>query len=322
MAKAVPAKELSAEMPSGIAAAHILEAKLQETEAFAEPALGGDIDGIHDLRVAAKRLREALRLFRPVFPKRRGRELTALVDQLNDALGAVRDRDVLAGHAQTIREQAPEAETFIARLLEVWAEERAARLAEFADGWGEPGDTIPIRRRGEVKPGDTIPIRRRRGLGHVPERLGELVADTRKRRGPANELPLDRFAYLAVGVRLQRVRSHLDKGGPQDAPAVLHRLRILVKRLKYAIEPFLPALPALEGPYGPVANVQESLGLVHDYDVLHAEMSEFARRRLKGGRAALDRVAEQRSALHEAARGQIEIIRSEAWQRSLLDGLD
>jgi CHAD domain-containing protein len=322
MAKAVPAKELSAKMPSGIAAARILEAKLQEMEAFAEPALAGDVDGIHDLRVAAKRLREALRLFRPVLPKRRGRELTALVDRLNDSLGAVRDRDVLAGHAQTIREQAPEAETFIARLLEVWAEERAARLAEFADGWGEPGDTIPIRRRREVKPGDTIPIRRRRGLGHVPERLGELVADTRKRRGPANELPLDRFAYLAVGVRLQRVRSHLDKGGPQDAPAVLHRLRILVKRLKYAIEPFLPALPALEGPYGPVANVQESLGLVHDYDVLHAEMSEFARRRLKGGRAALDRVAEQRSALHEAARGQIEIIRSEAWQRSLLDGLD
>jgi CHAD domain-containing protein len=322
MAKAVPAKELSAEMPSGMAAARILEAKLQEMEAFAEPALAGDVDGVHDLRVAAKRLREALRLFRPVLPKRRGRELTALVDRLNDSLGAVRDRDVLAGHAQTIREQAPEAETFIARLLEVWAEERAARLAEFADGWGEPGDTIPIRRRREVKPGDTIPIRRRRGLGHVPERLGELVADTRKRRGPANELPLDRFAYLAVGVRLQRVKSHLDEGGPQDAPAVLHRLRILVKRLKYAIEPFLPALPALEGPYGPVANVQESLGLVHDYDVLHAEMSEFARRRLKGGRAALDRVAEQRSALHEAARGQIEIIRSEAWQRSLLDGLD
>jgi CHAD domain-containing protein len=322
MAKAVPAKELSAKMPSGIAAARILEAKLQEMEAFAEPALAGDVDGIHDLRVAAKRLREALRLFRPVLPKRRGRELTALVDRLNDSLGAVRDRDVLAGHAQTIREQAPEAETFIARLLEVWAEERAARLAEFADGWGEPGDTIPIRERREVKPGDTIPIRRRRGLGHVPERLGELVADTRKRRGPANELPLDRFAYLAVGVRLQRVKSHLDEGGPQDAPAVLHRLRILVKRLKYAIEPFLPALPALEGPYGPVANVQESLGLVHDYDVLHAEMSEFARRRLKGGRAALDRVAEQRSALHEAARGQIEIIRSEAWQRSLLDGLD
>lgn len=300
MAKPILPSNLSAGMPGGIAAARILEAKLRETQAFAEPALGGEVEGIHDLRVAVKRLREAMRLFRPLLPKRRGRELVTLVDELNDSLGAVRDRDVLAGHAQAIREQAPESEAFIAGLQDLWATERTARFDEFTALWHRLMEAERLDRR-----------------------LRELTAALRGHQGPANELALDRFAYLSVRLRLQRVKSHLDEGGPQDAPAVLHRLRILVKRLKYGIEPFLTALPALEGPYGPVANVQESLGLVHDFDVLHAAMSEFARRRrLKGGRAALARVAERRRDLFDAGRGQIEIIRSEAWQRSLLDSLD
>jgi CHAD domain-containing protein len=300
MAKPVQPANLSAEMAGGAAAARILDAKQKEVWAFVEPAMTGDVEGIHDLRVAAKRLREAMRLFRPLLPKRRGRELLVLVDELNDALGQVRDRDVLAEHARSVREQVAEAAEFIDALLETWAAERAAYFGELAALWDRLATSDRLARR-----------------------LRELASATRNRQRAVNRVPLDRFAYASILTRLDRVRQHLRKGGSLDNPATLHRLRILIKRLKYSMEPFLTVFPALEGPYAPVAEAQETLGLTHDFDVLHAAFLERSKgRRRKSSRAALDFVAEHRSELLGAAQGPVAILRSEAWQRSLLDGID
>jgi CHAD domain-containing protein len=53
-----------------------------------------DVEGVHDMRVATRRLRAALEVFAPCFPAKRHRKLLKKVKALADALGKRRDADV------------------------------------------------------------------------------------------------------------------------------------------------------------------------------------------------------------------------------------
>jgi CHAD domain-containing protein len=54
----------------------------------------GDIERVHDMRVATRRLRAALEIFEPCFPRKRLKAGLGEVKDLADALGERRDRDV------------------------------------------------------------------------------------------------------------------------------------------------------------------------------------------------------------------------------------
>src|SRR5262249_47027187 len=53
-----------------------------------------ETERVHDMRVATRRLRAALEVFAPAFPRRRHRKALKRVKALADALGARRDADV------------------------------------------------------------------------------------------------------------------------------------------------------------------------------------------------------------------------------------
>jgi CHAD domain-containing protein len=53
-----------------------------------------DIERVHDMRVATRRLRAAMEVFEPCFPRKRYRKTLRRVKALADALGERRDRDV------------------------------------------------------------------------------------------------------------------------------------------------------------------------------------------------------------------------------------
>ena len=53
-----------------------------------------DVERVHDMRVATRRLRAALEIFEPCFPRKRHRKALKQVKALADALGERRDRDV------------------------------------------------------------------------------------------------------------------------------------------------------------------------------------------------------------------------------------
>ena len=53
-----------------------------------------EIERVHDMRVATRRLRAALEIFEPCFPPKEFRAALARVKQIADALGERRDRDV------------------------------------------------------------------------------------------------------------------------------------------------------------------------------------------------------------------------------------
>jgi len=54
----------------------------------------GDIERVHDMRVATRRLRAAMEIFAECFPRKAHRALLKEVKALADALGERRDRDV------------------------------------------------------------------------------------------------------------------------------------------------------------------------------------------------------------------------------------
>jgi exopolyphosphatase/pppGpp-phosphohydrolase len=92
---------------------------------------GTDIEGVHDVRVASRRLRAAMDVAAPAFPGKWYMALHRTAKEITDALGEVRDRDVLLEALQADRSAAPLAEhPGIDRLIDRVERERAAARAE------------------------------------------------------------------------------------------------------------------------------------------------------------------------------------------------
>ena len=92
---------------------------------------GDDIEGVHDVRVASRRLRAAMDVAVDCFPADWYRSLHAVAKEITGALGEVRDRDVLLAALTAERVQAPKVERpGIDRLIDRIERERAAARVE------------------------------------------------------------------------------------------------------------------------------------------------------------------------------------------------
>jgi len=95
MAKAREIPGLSTDLAYGEAAARVLEVRCRELLDHSANVLDvDDIEGVHAMRVASRRLRAAIEVFRPCFPAKQRKAVLNEVKALADALGERRDRDV------------------------------------------------------------------------------------------------------------------------------------------------------------------------------------------------------------------------------------
>jgi CHAD domain-containing protein len=95
MARAREVPELSCEQPYGHAAARVLAVRADELIEHSAGVLDtGEIEHLHDMRVASRRLRAAMEIFEPCFPRKQFRAALKEVKAVADALGERRDRDV------------------------------------------------------------------------------------------------------------------------------------------------------------------------------------------------------------------------------------
>jgi CHAD domain-containing protein len=106
VAKPKPIPDLTADVPYAEAAAKVVSVRGAELAAHAQSVLDtGDIERVHDMRVATRRLRATLEIFEPCFPaKAYGQALTE-VKRLADALGERRDRDVAIAALHNFNDQ-------------------------------------------------------------------------------------------------------------------------------------------------------------------------------------------------------------------------
>ena len=137
MAKARDIPDLSADASFADAAAQVVAVRAQELFDHADDVLDTtDIERVHDMRVATRRLRAVLEIFAPCFPKRLHRGVLRDVKALADALGERRDPDVhiaaLDGFAAGVKAVEPPGRRAARRPLA--RAEQAAANVRLADG--------------------------------------------------------------------------------------------------------------------------------------------------------------------------------------------
>jgi CHAD domain-containing protein len=95
MAKARPIPGIAPHSSFREAAADAVEVRAEELFSFADGVLDtADVERVHDMRVASRRLRAVLEVFSPCFPKEELRLTLREVKALADDLGERRDPDV------------------------------------------------------------------------------------------------------------------------------------------------------------------------------------------------------------------------------------
>ena len=223
-----PPPRLQHPLPPGSIAALVRDVlstqlvRLQRCEAGAR--LGDHDEALHDMRVAARRLRTALRLFAGVLPREGGTDPDPVTDPqvidrslrwLTTELGVVRDLDV---QLERIREQRAVAGGMMADALAPLARLLLARREEAHSVMVNGLDTP---RLGQL-------YHSLEGLIAIgPERLPQRALE------PATDLVPE---ILQTQYRAFRRRARqLERGEAADA-ATLHATRRRVKRLRYAAE--------------------------------------------------------------------------------------
>jgi len=95
MAKAKKITGLVPNEPLEVSLPKILGARFEEMIIHEAGTIeGSDIEALHDMRVASRRVQAVLKIFRDVFPKKKFKSEYAEIRSLIRALGEVRDYDV------------------------------------------------------------------------------------------------------------------------------------------------------------------------------------------------------------------------------------
>jgi len=134
MARARKVEGIAPEDSYASVAASVVGVRAQEVFAHRDGVLAAaDVEPLHDMRVATRRLRAALELFDSCFPRADFAQALRDVKRLADALGARRDLDVqielLEGYA---RESSPEERAALRTFVEQLRVEQAEANAQLA----------------------------------------------------------------------------------------------------------------------------------------------------------------------------------------------
>ena len=118
----------SAEQAYGEAAAEVVAERADAMFGKRRRVLDtADIEGVHGMRVATRRLRAALEVFGPCLDRERGKQALSDVKALAAALGERRDRDVQLERLERLQERAQGAERHAVELLSEELRDEQAR---------------------------------------------------------------------------------------------------------------------------------------------------------------------------------------------------
>jgi CHAD domain-containing protein len=200
---------------------------------------GDDDEGVHQARVATRRLRSDLRTLRPVLDTDWSEPLRSELQWLGELLGRVRDADVLAPalarHADTLR---PGHHARAGGLLRQLGEERSRDRTALLEAMNSPRYLALLDR--------LVDAARSPRLGTSPD--------------PA-AMRLGRGAARLIDKPWKRLRKACRNLPRDPADRDLHEIRKRAKQARYAIEAFAPALgKQATRAAKALAELQDSLG--------------------------------------------------------------
>jgi CHAD domain-containing protein len=195
--------------------------------------------GVHQARVSTRRLRSDLRTFEVVLDAEWAEALRAELAWLADALGAVRDVDVLEiRFRKDLGAMRPADAAQGERLLRHLAAQRRERMARLQR-------TLASERYFDL-------LDRLVEAAHEPRLL------------PSAERPAAEVLTELVAQPWQKLRKAARKLGKEPSNEELHALRIKAKRTRYASEAAARAIPKAEDFAEVVSELQDVLGEQHD----------------------------------------------------------
>jgi adenylate cyclase len=210
-----------------------------------------DPEYIHQMRVATRRLRAALRLFGPLLPADFAAPLLPPLRELMTMLGHARDLDVLQSEiAEPVMQALPD-EPRLAALIGIITERRFDARQDATRFLRSP-------RHG------SLVLQALAALHAFP--AANLGADgTVDAAMPAGDNTLIGFAEDRLR-RLRKKTLALAAAARTDDPRSLHALRIGIKRLRYALEFFAPlaSAKAMRRMLAHLAHLQDTLGQIND----------------------------------------------------------
>ncbi len=214
---------------------------------------GSDIEALHDMRVASRRMRAALGVFKECFPKRYRTVVEEEIRGITQALGQVRDQDVFVDFLQNSKPGLPKQNIR-------WLIDREKQIREGAR-------IVMLNALDRFEESDIVC------------RVETLVEHARLTKANSKKLKKNQFgrqAYDLVVPRLQTLCSFDNIiTNPEDVTG-LHAMRIAAKKFRYTLEIFAPCFgEALQQCLLQLKTLQDYLGKVHDYDVWSAKLAAY-----------------------------------------------
>ncbi len=230
---------------------------------------GTDPEGVHQLRVALRRLRSALSLFGDVLVKETRSDWNTRLKEILNAMGPVRDLDVFEEEMlDPILKARPEDEGLIA-LRGVTAAERAKAQEQVREAIGSQkyADTVL----------DLLAWIERKGWREAAD-VDLLIAQ---------RMPLPQLAGATLAKGLKRVRKRGRNFESIDADA-RHQVRIALKKLRYGTEYFASLFESKDtGSFIAAAStMQDHLGHLNDVAVAERLVDDL----IGAARAGAERV--------------------------------
>jgi CHAD domain-containing protein len=219
--------------------------------------LGVDLEYVHDMRVASRRLRAALEVLADAIPEAPREELSRELRWVGRALGRVRDLDVAIARVDALSAEGSALERpalrVFAQSLAIRRAERRRRLIERLDSERFAGFVVGARAWIESGP-------------------------WRAAASPEAAAPAYTVGSAVVSRFLAAMREAYDAAERTLAVEDLHALRIAAKQARYAIEFFAET----EGPAAfrrakRIAGLQDFLGDQRDLESLSRRLERYAR---------------------------------------------
>ena len=274
-----------------------LEALLAEVDGV---RTGEDIEYVHRMRVASRRLRSALRIFEECFKGKKGKRWRKAVRQVTTSLGEARDLDVQMA--------------LLGSIGKGWDGEEAVGLALIIE-------TLRCRRT-SLQPDIVTLMGSIVGEGPLMEMRAELAAPAEWNGDPSVLYP---YAYAHAAVAVEELMEHSHSVPVYEDWKGHHALRIAGKHLRYALEAFRDAYPdGLDDELKALKKLQDTVGELHDCDVWLQRLPGL-REEAPSAVKAIDRLqitfGSRRKELHEKLVEQWFAILQERFLFRLLDDL-
>jgi CHAD domain-containing protein len=282
---------LSREAPAGMSFRTILGRQLATVETNLDGVRRDlDVEFLHDMRVAIRRSRTALKLARGALPPAEVEPLRVELGWLGQITTPVRDLDVqildlpelVAPLAEGARKDLEPLGCFLARRREEAFGTLAAglaseRFASVLESWRKVANA-PVATTGTVAAAPAASGTAATGTGPEASEPGRAAAGGSEAGGSEETAPTGEVSDDRIARCFRKVLRRGRRIGPDSEPAAFHDLRKRCKELRYMLEFFaeLYDKEKLSALVRQLKDLQDNLGELHDREVQLHELRELA----------------------------------------------